>query len=189
MKKLIILILAALLPIVATAADTDSSDSPSLTKKEQRRTLRGFRCYIDAGYIFRLEKYGGWILFGTHRNEKSSNLFTNIAAGYQFNNFFFLGAGTGVAYLTNTNKIGMPFFGNARVNVLNGRYSPFLEVKMGKVVGFDNDLYTSGSIGVRMMLKNKKAINFGVEASAIFEIFSSDSNDSLGVGLKLGYEF
>ena len=99
MKKLIILILAVLLPAGVYAADT-VSDSPPLTKKEQRRTLRGFRCYIDAGYIFRLEKYGGWILFGTHRNEKSSNLFSNITAGYQFNNFFFLGAGTGVAYLT-----------------------------------------------------------------------------------------
>ena len=99
MKKLIILILAVLLPVVATAADT-GTDSPPLTKKEQRRTLRGFRCYIDAGYIFRLEKYGEWELFGTHRYEKSSNLFSNITAGYQFNNFFFLGAGTGVAYLT-----------------------------------------------------------------------------------------
>lgn len=188
MRKFIILILAVLLSAGAYAADTDTG-SPTLTKKEQRRTLRGFRCYIDAGYIFRLEKYGEWELFGTHRYEKSSNLFSNITAGYQFNNFFFLGAGTGVAYLTNTNKIGMPFFGNARVNILNRRYSPFLEVKMGKVVGFDNDLYTSGSIGVRMMLKNKKAINFGVEASAIFEIFGSDGNDSLGVGIKLGYEF
>ena len=42
MRKLIILILAALLPVVATAADTGSG-SPPLTKKEQRRTLRGYK--------------------------------------------------------------------------------------------------------------------------------------------------
>ena len=42
MKKLIILFIAALLPVVATAADTGSG-SPPLTKKEQRRTLRGYK--------------------------------------------------------------------------------------------------------------------------------------------------
>ena len=48
MRKFIILILAALLPAVATAADT-GSDSPPLTKKEQRRTLRGYKGFVELG--------------------------------------------------------------------------------------------------------------------------------------------
>ena len=47
MKKLIILFIAVLLPVVATAADT-VSDSPTLTKKEQRRTLRGYKGFERA---------------------------------------------------------------------------------------------------------------------------------------------
>ena len=47
MKKLIILFIAALLPVVATAADTGSG-SPPLTKKEQRRTLRGYKAAPSA---------------------------------------------------------------------------------------------------------------------------------------------
>ncbi len=46
MKKFIILILAVLLPAGAYAADTDSG-SPPLTKKEQRRTLRGYKGFVQ----------------------------------------------------------------------------------------------------------------------------------------------
>ena len=48
MKKFIILILAVLLPAGAYAADTDSG-SPPLTKKEQRRTLRGYKGFVELG--------------------------------------------------------------------------------------------------------------------------------------------
>ena len=57
MKKLIILLIAALLPIVATAADT-VSDSPPLTKKEQRRTLRGYKGFVELSGLLDLEHVG-----------------------------------------------------------------------------------------------------------------------------------
>ncbi len=52
MRKTIILFLAVLLSVGAYAADnntTAGSDSQALTKKEQRRTLRGYKGFVELG--------------------------------------------------------------------------------------------------------------------------------------------
>ena len=192
MKKITIFIIAVLLSVGAYAtgdiAGTGNAGQ-ALTKKEQRRTLRGFRCYIDAGYIFRLKKHKTITFFWAENSYPvSSNLFANATVGYQFNNFFFLGGGVGISYLTHTERIGFPLYVDMRVNILNKKYSPFVDVKVGKALGIDNDIYGSLSVGVKVMLKNKMAMNFGVEASSFATIWGSETDDSSGVGLKIGFE-
>ena len=59
MKKLIILFIAALLSTGAYAADT-ASGSPPLTKKEQRRTLRGYKGFVELGAGITLHDYDFW---------------------------------------------------------------------------------------------------------------------------------
>ena len=87
MKKLIILFIAVLLPAGVYAADT-VSDSPPLTKKEQRRTLRGYKGFVEAGAILNIETVTLWSEF----NANHLDLLTSH--GYQFNNFFYLGGRT-----------------------------------------------------------------------------------------------
>ena len=55
MKKLIVLLIAVLLPAGAYAAD---SDSPPLTKKEQRRTLRGYKGFVEVASLTSFEVFG-----------------------------------------------------------------------------------------------------------------------------------
>ena len=124
MKKLIILILAALLPIVATAADTDSSDSPPLTKKEQRRTLRGYKGFVEVASLTSFEVFGDDYLLGE---------FTT-SHGYQTNNFFYLGGGTGVHIYSQYGAL-VPFFANLRINILNKKITPIIDCKVGYSVG------------------------------------------------------
>ena len=57
MRKIIILLIATLLPAGAYAADTDTG-SPTLTKKEQRRTLRGYKGFVEIRIIrFRTSRF------------------------------------------------------------------------------------------------------------------------------------
>ena len=105
MRKFIILILAVLLSAGAYAADI-ASGSPPLTKKEQRRTLRGYKGFVEVASLTSFEVFGDDYLLGE---------FTT-SHGYQANNFFYLGGGTGVHIYSQYGAL-VPFFANLRINI------------------------------------------------------------------------
>ena len=147
MKKLIILFIAVLLPVVATAADTDSSGSPPLTKKEQRRTL------VELGMGATFHNYG---IVAEHKGNQRFTTAYGIelmtSHGFQFNNRLYLGVGIGINECTETN-IMIPMFADFRINILNKRISPVLYFRGGYAVGEYHGGYAGLGIGIRIGLK------------------------------------
>lgn len=96
MKKLIVLLIAVLLPAGAYAAD---SDSPPLSKKEQRHTLRGYKGFVELGAGITLHNYDFWFSLDDDR-PKGFGMDLLTTHGFQFNNFIFLGGGVGLSGCT-----------------------------------------------------------------------------------------
>ena len=187
MKRLLLLLIALLLSAGAYAADT-GSDSPPLTKKEQRRTLRGYKGFVETGVsaaeVFSLSEANPYD--GTY-----IGLDLLASYGYQFNNFFFLGMGTGISRFVNK-SVSVPLFVNARVNMLNRHVSPVFDCKTGGIVGNINGLYIDLGLGVRIAIKKKSA----VYALATFigqcntgDISAAKDLTNFRYGVKIGYEF
>ena len=197
MKKLIILFIAVLLPVVATAADTVSDNSP-LTKKEQRRTLRGYKGFVELGMGITYHNFN-YIENPMDKNTtpKGFGIEVLTSHGYQLNNFLYLGGGVGVNECTETN-IMIPIFADLRVNILDKRISPVIDFKWGYAVGNHYGVYLSFNAGVRFALKkqHKSAMYAMIEASYIGDaknrIIICRDRKSLVCGryfLRFGYEF
>lgn len=205
MKKLIILfILAALLPIVVTAADTDS-DSPPLTKKKQRRTLRGYKGFVELGMGATFHNYG--IVAEQKGNQRFTTAYgieLMTSHGFQFNNRLYLGAGIGINECTETN-IMIPMFADFRINILNKRISPVLYFRGGYAVGEYHGGYAGLGIGIRIGLKRnaKNAVYVSTEFTGLIDAENSTltpflHNKPIGERearsckrwlFKIGYEF
>ncbi len=198
MKKLIILfILAMLLPAGVYAADTDTG-SPTLTKKEQRRTLRGYKGFVELGMGITYHNFN-YIENPMDKNTtpKGFGIEVLTSHGYQLNNFLYLGGGVGVNECTETN-IMIPIFADLRVNILDKRISPVIDFKWGYAVGNHYGVYLSFNAGVRFGLKkqHKSAMYAMIEASYIGDaknrIIICRDRKSLVCGryfLRFGYEF
>ena len=185
MKKLIVLLIAVLLPAGAYAADTDTG-SPTLTKKEQRRTLRGYKAFVDVAYGFAVSD---------DFDELSDKIIVSTSHGYQFSNFFFLGGGVGINECTKTNVM-VPIFADLRVNILDKRISPVIDFKWGYAVGDHHGVYLSFNAGVRFGFnKQNTAIYALAEASCIGDtgngLFHLENKSRLcgRFFLRIGYEF
>ncbi len=196
MRKIIILLIATLLSAGAYATDTSSDNTP-LTKKEQRRTLRGYKGFVELGSIMDHATVFGW------EDQRGHHFDLLTSHGYQFNNFFYLGGGTGVLAYPQYGVL-MPLFGNIRINVLNNRISPVIDLKGGYSVGRFYGGFWSIDIGVRVKLKGKKAMY-----ATIGTMFQNDANPTVnwidigpsgysnylddwsnaGFGIRFGYEF
>ena len=197
MKKLIILFIAVLLPAGAYAADTDTG-SPTLTKKEQRRTLRGYKGFVELGMGITYHNFN-YIENPMDKNTtpKGFGIEVLTSHGYQLNNFLYLGGGVGVNECTETN-IMIPIFADLRVNILDKRISPVIDFKWGYAVGNHYGVYLSFNAGVRFALKkqHKSAMYAMIEASYIGDaknrIIICRDRKSLVCGryfLRFGYEF
>lgn len=111
----------------APAAE-QNDDSELILRYQNRRTMRGYKMLFEAGYQWGLPDKEGF-LCGVYDPDKWS---VGASAGFQFNNFVFLGGGTdfqlyrsgGNTYLT------VPVFGELRINVLNAKkFTPFGDVR------------------------------------------------------------
>ena len=154
MRKLIILILAMLLPAGAYAADT-ATDSPPLTKKEQRRTLRGYKGFVELGMGFSHHNFN--YVGTTYIDKTPIGFFIDVLTthGYQLSKIFFLGGGIGISECTETN-IMIPIFADMRFNLLDKRISPVIDVKGGYAVGNHHGGYCAFDAGVRIRLKEQQ---------------------------------
>ena len=198
MKKLIILfILAVLLPAGVYAA-SNGSDSPPLTKKEQRRTLRGYKGFVELSGLLDLEHVGstGTIL-QLYLEDPCSHIDLLTSHGYQFNNFFYIGGGTGILGYIQYGVL-VPFFGNIRINMLNKRIAPVFDFKGGYSVGKYKGGYFSFDLGIRVGLEKKKDTAFFVMLDLSSQMdadrhyvwgYGDCDWTNVCFGLKVGYEF
>ena len=200
MRKLIILILAVLLPAMAYAADT-VSDSPPLTKKEQRRTLRGYKGFVELGMGATHHDFDYIGDNNTDDKPRGFGMELLTIHGYQFNNFFFLGGGVGINECTETNVM-IPVFADFRVNMLNKRISPVFDTKWGYAIGDHHGMYFSFNLGLRFSLKKKpKSAVYAIgefswigdtEVGGVWDmklVRTSPSYECTRYLFKIGYEF
>ncbi|WP_195662611.1 DUF481 domain-containing protein [Bacteroides congonensis] len=158
-------------------------------RKAARNTLKGYKGFVDFGYIADLSDYD------------ANKVEISTSHGYQFNNYFYLGGGVAADFYTDADLIAVPIFVDFRANFINKKVTPFANIKTGYSVGDVEGAYVSTGIGVRFSLKGKKAINLKLEYnyqqhndhgdySYNNNYYSYDYDYDLeGLGFKIGFEF
>ena len=162
-------------------------------RKAARNTLKGYKGFVDAAYIEDVSDYN------------ASKVELSTTHGYQFNNYFFVGAGVALNYYTDADIIAAPIYANFRANFINKRITPFADVKSGYSIGDVEGVYASIGVGVRFSLKGKKALNLAlvynyqdydttVDYSYSYGNYYHHSSwdETLGlqgVGVRFGFEF
>lgn len=161
-------------------------------KKQVKNTLRGYKGFVDAGYLFDV-------------SDNDANKFElSTSHGYQFNNYFFVGGGLAFNHYSEAGLCAVPIFANFRANFINNKVTPFGDVKVGYTAGDIEGAYVSMAVGVRVALAKKMALNFRLEYAAqgydyeyrdfyygsyssyaYYEEYMTLSN----IGLKVGFEF
>lgn len=165
-----------------------------------------YRGYVDAGYSVGIGDYD----FGRFE--------VNTSHGYQINPYLFIGAGTGLHFMSSyktkdmnipldirDSKVDIPVFANIRCNLQKKKVSPFFDIKGGTYVTNNGGLYVNASAGCRISINEKQAINLSVGYAIEklqFETFDSFINhtsmdytryttlyDTEVVTIKLGFEF
>lgn len=156
MKKFFLLLILLILPFLAFS----------------RQPERGYRGFIDsdnfllANFSF-LSGDGGESTFWTG--------FTT-SHGYQFNDWLYVGAGSGMVYNTgwksrsiDSNRCIVPLFAEVRFDAKWGRFTPFFSAQIGgnfTVKGAEGGgIYASPMIGYRFNWGRKSAINLALGAT------------------------
>ena len=159
------------------------------TSSANQYDLLGWRGVVELGYIM---------------GDFSAPEFS-FSIGYQFNPYFFLGAGIGVDYHFDWETVFMPIFANARAYFIDGKISPFMDVKIGYSPVDDSGLfYFTPSVGVSFGTSKKCAVNLSIGYNLqrvmmyVYRYVPEydhynllyDSRESLhGLSFKLGFEF
>ena len=129
-------------------------------KKPIEYKKKGYRAFIEPGFGFGLE------------DDRDGLIFVQTSHGYQFNPYFYFGGGMGLnIYFDNSPRV--PVFANFRVNILNKRTTPFVDLKVG-VALFDG-FYFSPTIGVSRKLGRKVILSFG--ASYMMQMTDGEYDD------------
>jgi hypothetical protein len=181
------------------ALAAEQNDDKTLDSRHQnRRTMRGYKAFYDVEYGFDIDDEekdweGGYIAGYPHCN----NFMISTTQGYQFNNFFFLGGGLGLLRYIDGKKTMMPIFAETSINLLNNkRVMPFLQARLGTVVGEWGGVYYSAICGVRLKVAQRHAVSLSLIMSDHFDVesFINDQDDGISwfarsLGIKLGFEF
>ena len=130
--------------------------------------------------------------------EYGSGIFSfSTSHGYQFNPYFFLGAGIGVDCHFGWETVFMPIFANARAYFIDGKISPFLDAKIGYSPLDGTGFYFSPSVGVSFGTSRKCAVNlsigYNLQRTEVYYYgyyYSFYAYESMhGLSFKLGIEF
>lgn len=165
MKRFIILAAALLCAVAANAQQLKTAQGitietyepkPEPKPKKPKKTFapieRGFEQSVEVGTAPGLG-YG--------------NLFVSAEyiAGYRFNNYLFLGGGTGLEWYMSGGALAMPIYANARIYLLpKSRWQPFISLSLGVLAPIaDSDgecydgtqLHINPTIGVNYRINNK----------------------------------
>ena len=181
------------------APAAEQNDDKTLDSRHQnRRTMRGYKAFYEVEYGFDIDDEekdweGGYIAGYPHCN----NFMISTTQGYQFNNFFFLGGGLGLLRYIDGKKTMMPIFAETSINLLNNkRVMPFLQARLGTVVGEWGGVYYSAICGVRLKVAQRHAVSLSLIMSDHFDVesFINDQDNGISwfarsLGIKLGFEF
>lgn len=116
----------------------------------------GYRGFVDWSNSMR--SYQLWEFLN------KTDYYTGVSTshGYQFNNWFYAGAGMDFEYCTNENKFILAPFIDGRADLTFGKITPFGDIRVGYSVNDGGGIYFSPSIGYRFNWGNKIGLNFGL---------------------------
>lgn len=143
---------------------------------------RGYRGFVDLGYTI-----------GVGEN-KLGRVDITTSHGYQFNPYFFIGAGVGLCYWTEPEELGVPVFIDFRTDIPTGsKISPFVDLKLGTDAATQKFChYGNFAIGCRIALVKQLAFNVSLgyqfqkyEAGTIKKATFTTN----GISIKAGIEF
>lgn len=172
----------------------------------QSYLTNSYKGYVDAGYSIGIGDYE----FG--------RVEINTSHGYQFNPYFFLGAGVGLHFMPSyetsgmdipldvrDSKVDIPVFANIRSHFSKGKFAPFADLKGGTYITNGGGLYVVASVGIRYALNDKQGLSLSLgytNENLEFEVFDGfigyDSMDytrdkkqynTEAVAIKLGFDF
>lgn len=198
MKIRILAIAVSVLWACSLAASEPAAASDELRAWEQqqwqtRRTMRGYKAFYEAGYVFTLDD-NDCFLAEPCVPPDCNRLSLTTSQGYQFNNFFYLGAGAGMEVNTYRKSKGeeagvsVPIFADLRFNILNDKkVLPFVVVRAGGCVGYWRGAYINMQAGIRVKLDKK---SHALYAALVFDGLVDDVVDgSSGLGFRIGFEY
>lgn len=155
-------------------------------------SLRGWRTFIDISLFSDPTRYDPDCTDCLEDPEAYGNKW-NVSAsyGYQFSNHIYLGIGAALDYNTYYKRVGVPFFADLRINILDNRsVEPYINIRLGYSVGKLNGTYCSGTFGARIRHTATTAFYVGIGMDVTFSPKDNGIDPYLSVpGLRVGYEF
>lgn len=168
-----------------------SSDRYSFSDSYSLR--EGYRGMFDLGYSLSVD------VAQLNRIEFSTS------HGYQFNPYLFLGVGGGLSFFYDgdvESTVSFPIFINPRIDFNTGKVSPFIDLKGGYTFGeYVKGLYISPSIGARIAVSDKAAVNFSMGytlqqievveyGGGYYDDYYYKTHPNIGaITLKIGFDF
>lgn len=209
MKKIIFLAIASLLAVTATAQQLKTAQGittiTTIEKPKKPKKPNKTLAPIERGFEQSVE-------VGTAPGLGYGNLFVSAEyiAGYRFNNYLFLGGGTGLEWYIHGGDLAIPIYANARLYLLpKSRWQPFVSLSLGALVPITEDdgirydynydgtqLHINPTIGVNYRINNKYScyLNLGYMPrwtyyyyNGYFDYTSKDDDHCLTI--RLGFTF
>ena len=129
----------------------------TLNAQDQYIPENGYRGTVEVGYDAGLD------------NSEYTRVEFLTTHGFQLNQSFFLGAGTGLQIWEKGSDVSIPVFLDAEALLPVSRLSPYLSMRIGYVVNTKDDyffskngLYFNPSAGVRWAIDQRRAIRLSV---------------------------
>lgn len=167
----------------------------------QRRNLKqGDTFHLEPGYKG-ITELGYEIGVGDYGYDRIK---LNIINGYQVNQSFSLGIGTGLRYYNDLEALLVPIFADFRGNLpLNSKVSPYMSLGIGYSFDATNSfegvgLMLNPTIGVSFKVSDKSAMNVGLGYEMqkmdfyLFDgssLFSAGKQNSGAISINIGFSF
>ena len=196
-KIIVTFALCAVSAIASVAQGSDTATLQNYQKWQSRHTLQGYRWTVEAAYEFDIDNTKVQALNALDDKIPIDNRNFNFATvhGYQFNNFFYLGAGIGVQQYTAVNATSMPIFADLRVNFLNDRkLTPYADFRIGGAIGRIGGFRATAMLGVRIKTIHRQAalIGIGITKESDYPchaVSGTEYFEGTTLGIRIGYEF
>ncbi|MDD6209220.1 MAG: hypothetical protein PUB21_01275 [Bacteroidales bacterium] len=165
--------------------ENDDNFTDNKKKIEDRKGFTGYRGFLEIGGGYAVLDNVMFLIQTTH--------------GYQFNPYFFIGAGVGISNIFVEKILFVPVFADFRVNFTKKPISPFFDFKVGYSVSKEKRIYVSPCLGISFAFNESSALNLGVgynmltsnnkEYYSSYNYYLYESKGTHSVHFNIGFEF
>ncbi len=143
-----------------------SQPVPSQTVSTQTTTVKEIKSSSKTtkkeAWLKKTPCYKGFVDFGITFGENAFGISATTTHGAQINPYIYVGGGLGIYYDLRFEGAAVPIYADFKVNVLKGRISPVLDMRLGYSAGSISGLYASIMPGCQFGLKGKTALTLSL---------------------------